>query len=89
MLNLTYVNIQGKIIQGQESNPLLKANERLKQENESLLKDKDMAYGQITALSKSLEALRKDLKDKENMVVFAYLYDILSNNTRSFLYREN
>ncbi|QCD95161.1 protein phosphatase 2 [Vigna unguiculata] len=58
---------EGKIIQGQESNPLLKANERLKQENESLLKDKDMAYGQITALSKSLEALRKDLKDKENM----------------------
>lgn len=84
MLNLTHVNIQENITQGQESNTLLIANERLKQENESLLKDKDMAYGQITDLTKSLEALHKDLKDKENMVVFAYLYEILSNNTHSF-----
>ncbi|RDX66985.1 LisH domain and HEAT repeat-containing protein, partial [Mucuna pruriens] len=47
---------------------LLKANERLNQEKESLLKDKDLSDGQIGALTKSLEALQKDLKDKENLV---------------------
>ncbi|KAL9324628.1 hypothetical protein ACSQ67_009485 [Phaseolus vulgaris] len=57
-----------KIGHGQESDTLVKANERLNQENESLLKDKNLAYGQIGALTKSLEALQKDLKDKENMV---------------------
>ncbi|XP_017405551.1 uncharacterized protein LOC108319049 [Vigna angularis] len=67
-LSSTPVVAEENITQGQESNTLLIANERLKQENESLLKDKDMAYGQITDLTKSLEALHKDLKDKENMV---------------------
>ncbi|XP_020238059.1 RAB11-binding protein RELCH [Cajanus cajan] len=47
---------------------LLKANERVNQEKESSLKDKDLADGQIGALTKSLEALQKDLKDKENLV---------------------
>jgi len=82
-------NIQEKIAKGQESDTLLKANERLTQEKESLLKDKDLAYGQIGALTKSLEALQKDLKDKENMVVSAYFYEILSNDTHSNLYHEN
>ncbi|RZC61070.1 hypothetical protein C5167_022846 [Papaver somniferum] len=35
---------------------------------DSLLKNKDLADGQIMALTKSLEALQKDLKDRELQV---------------------
>ena len=52
-----------------ENESLLKANEKLNHEKEFLLKNKDLADGQIMALTKSSEALQKDLKDKENMVI--------------------
>lgn len=48
---------------------LLKENEKLNHENTGLLKSKDLADGQISALTKSLETLQKDLKDKENSVI--------------------
>lgn len=54
-----------------ENESLLKANDKLKQEEEFLLKNKDLADGQIMALTKSSEALQKDLKDKENMVILS------------------
>lgn len=47
---------------------LLKENEKLNHEKLCLVKNKDMAEGQISALNKSLESLNKDLKDKENLV---------------------
>ncbi|KAK7340929.1 hypothetical protein VNO77_21647 [Canavalia gladiata] len=51
-----------------ENETLLNANKRLNQEKESLLKNKDLADAQIVALTKSLDTMQKDLKDKENLV---------------------
>ncbi|KAG5079513.1 hypothetical protein AAZX31_02G084600 [Glycine max] len=51
-----------------ENETLLNANKRLNQEKENLLKNKDMADAQIVTLTKSLDAMQKDLKDKENLV---------------------
>lgn len=51
-----------------ENESLQKANEKLNHEKEYLLKNKDLADGQIMALTKSSEALQKDLKDKDNLV---------------------
>ena len=48
-------------------------NKRLKQEKENLLKNKDMADAQIVTLTKSLDAMQKDLKDKENLVLPSYV----------------
>ncbi|XP_022992815.1 lisH domain and HEAT repeat-containing protein KIAA1468-like [Cucurbita maxima] len=47
---------------------LLEANKKLNQEKESLLRNKDLAEGQIGALTKSLETMQKDIKDKESLV---------------------
>ncbi|KAM0957356.1 hypothetical protein PS1_025873 [Malus domestica] len=52
----------------QENESLSKENESLHLEKLSLLKNKDLAEGQISTRSKSLAALQKDLKDKENLV---------------------
>ncbi|CAK8533811.1 unnamed protein product [Lathyrus sativus] len=52
----------------QENEAFMKENQRLNEEKESLLKGKDLADGQIRALTKSLGALQEDLKQKENMV---------------------
>ncbi|XP_027350526.1 RAB11-binding protein RELCH isoform X2 [Abrus precatorius] len=51
-----------------ENESLLNANKRLNQEKEILLRNKDSADAQIVALTKSLDAMQKDLKEKENMV---------------------
>ncbi|KAI3922702.1 hypothetical protein MKW98_006833, partial [Papaver atlanticum] len=51
-----------------ENDTLLKAKENLNLEMDSLLKNKDLADGQIMVLTKSLEALQKDLKDREFQV---------------------
>ncbi|KAM2061986.1 hypothetical protein ACFX1T_046982 [Malus domestica] len=51
-----------------ENDSLSKEKESLYLEKLSLLKNKDLAEGQISTLIKSLEALQKDLKDKENLV---------------------
>lgn len=66
------MDMQEKIAQVLENETLVKANQKLTQENESLLKDKDLANSQIRALTKSLEALQEDLKHKENRVVPFY-----------------
>lgn len=63
------MNMQEKIAQVLENETLLKANQRLSQEKESLLKGKDLSDGQIGALTKSLETLQGDLKHKEDLVV--------------------
>lgn len=56
-----------------ENETLLNANKRLNQEKENLLKNKDMADAQIVTLTKSLDAMQKDLKDKENLVLPSYV----------------
>lgn len=66
------MNMQDKIALLWDNETLLKESQRLNHEKDSLLKDKDLADGQIGGLTKSLEALQKDLKNKDNMVVPFY-----------------
>lgn len=47
---------------------LLKENDRLKHEKQSLLRGRDLADAQAATLKKSLESLQKDTKEKENLV---------------------
>ncbi|WJX77189.1 hypothetical protein P8452_60519 [Trifolium repens] len=53
----------------QENETLLKSNKKLNQENETLLKNKGLADAQIGTLTKSLEAMQKDIREKENQVL--------------------
>ncbi|KAL5571309.1 hypothetical protein UlMin_020906, partial [Ulmus minor] len=57
-----------KIVMVQEKESLQKENDWLNNEKARLLKNKDLADGQISALTKALEAHQKDLKEKENLV---------------------
>lgn len=57
-----------KIAMVHENELLQKENGKLKNENQNLLKMKDRADSQAVALMKSLEALQKDIKDKEILV---------------------
>ncbi|KAK1433234.1 hypothetical protein QVD17_10143 [Tagetes erecta] len=47
---------------------LIKENDRLKLEKQSLLRSRDLADAQAASLKKSLENLQKDMKEKENLV---------------------
>ncbi|KAJ4707051.1 hypothetical protein OWV82_020625 [Melia azedarach] len=67
-LSSTTEAAEEKIAMIRENESLLKTNERLNHEKESLLKTKEISDGQISALTKSLEALHKDLKDRENLI---------------------
>ncbi|XP_043700989.1 RAB11-binding protein RELCH homolog isoform X2 [Telopea speciosissima] len=67
-LSSTAEAAEEKISLIRENESLLKTNEKLNSEKESLLKSKDVADGQIMALTKSLEALQKDLKDREILI---------------------
>ncbi|QCE12921.1 HEAT protein [Vigna unguiculata] len=51
-----------------ENETLRNANKSLNQENENLSKNKDLAEALVVTLTKSLDAMQKDLKDKENQV---------------------
>lgn len=55
-----------------ENESLIKENEKLNHEKEKLLKNKDLADTQISGLTKSLETLQKDLKERENQVIRYY-----------------
>ncbi|KAH9739258.1 rab11-binding protein relch [Citrus sinensis] len=68
-LSSTTEAAEEKIAMLRENESLLKVNERLNHEKESLLKTKEISDGQISALTKSLEALHRDLKDKENLIL--------------------
>lgn len=67
-LSSTTEAAEEKIVMLCENEALRKANERLAHEKEFLSKNRDLAEGQISALTRSLEALQKDLKDKDNLV---------------------
>lgn len=61
--------LQEKIAMLRENESLQKENDKLKHEKTIFLKSKDVAEGQVTALTRSLETLQKDLKDKEITVI--------------------
>lgn len=67
-LSSTAEAAEEKIAMLRENESLQKENDRLKHEKTTLLKSKDVADGQVTALTRSLETLQKDLKDKEILV---------------------
>lgn len=67
-LSSTAEAAEEKIAILRERETLLKANEKLNLEKESLLKSKELADGQIIALTKSLESVQKDLKEREKLV---------------------
>lgn len=63
----------------QEKVAMIRANESLQQANENLInakevlvRSKDAAEGQVGVLTKTLEALQKDLKDRETQVSFNF-----------------
>jgi hypothetical protein len=74
VLNCTIMTLlfllQEKIAMLRENESLLKTNERLNNEKEKLLIAKDLSDNQISGLTKSLEAMQKDLKDRESQVIF-------------------
>ncbi|XP_070051273.1 uncharacterized protein [Nicotiana tomentosiformis] len=57
-----------KIAMLRENEYLVKEKDKLKHEKQSLLRSKDMAEAQVTVVTKSLEALQKEMKDKEILV---------------------
>lgn len=63
--------LQEKIVMLRENESLLKENDRLKSDIQSLLKGKEMSDAQVTSLTKSLEVLQKDMKEKENRVTLS------------------
>lgn len=69
-----------------ENDSLSKEKETLYHEKLCLLKNKDLAEGQISTLNKSLEGLQKDLKDKENLVSpLTTLHSELLSNEDSYV----
>ncbi|KAL3346195.1 hypothetical protein AABB24_024902 [Solanum stoloniferum] len=67
-LSSTSEAAEEKIAMLRENESLVKENDKLKHEKQSLLKSKDMADAKVTVLAKSLEALQKEMKDKEILV---------------------
>nr|XP_015880041.2 RAB11-binding protein RELCH [Ziziphus jujuba var. spinosa] len=67
-LSTTTSAAEEKIAMLRENESLRKEKEKLNHEKTCLLKSKDLADVQISTLTKSLETLQKDLKDKENLV---------------------
>ncbi|KAK9111100.1 hypothetical protein Scep_018619 [Stephania cephalantha] len=64
-LSSTALAAEEKLYMLKENESLQKENTSLNLERESLIKSKDLADGQIMALSKSTETLQKDLKERE------------------------
>ncbi|KAM7267848.1 hypothetical protein ACFE04_010014 [Oxalis oulophora] len=67
-LSSTTEAAEEKIAMLRKNESLTTANEKLANDKEELIKKKDMADSQIKAMTKSLEGLQKDVKDKENLV---------------------
>lgn len=72
--------LQEKIAMIRLNESLLEANKKLNHEKESLLRNKDLADGQLGALTKSLETMQKEIKDKESLVYFPqYTLEVMPN----------
>lgn len=64
------ITLQEKISLLRENEQLKKDNKRLIDEKESMRRNKEVTDNHIVTLTKSLEIAHKDLKDKENLVLF-------------------
>lgn len=51
-----------------EKESLLKENKKLIHEKDCLQRNKEVADGQITALTRSMDSLQKDLKERDILV---------------------
>ncbi|KAL6551842.1 hypothetical protein OROGR_007996 [Orobanche gracilis] len=67
-LSSTAEGAEEKIAMVRENNSLQKENDRLKSDRLSLIDNKEMSDAQVMVLTKSLELLQKDIKDKENLI---------------------
>ncbi|XP_022133812.1 lisH domain and HEAT repeat-containing protein KIAA1468 homolog [Momordica charantia] len=67
-LSSTTEAAEEKIAMIRQNESLLEANKKLNHEKECLLRNKDLAEGQIGALTKSLETMQKEIKNKERLV---------------------
>ncbi|XP_021763619.1 lisH domain and HEAT repeat-containing protein KIAA1468 homolog [Chenopodium quinoa] len=67
-LSSTEEAAEEKIAILREKESLLKENERLSHEKDCLQKNKEVADGQITALTRSIDSLQKELKEKDILV---------------------
>ena len=72
--------LQGKNAMNRQNVSLLEGNKELNHEKESFLRNKDFAESQIGALTKSLETMQKEIKDKESLVFSPhYTLEVLPN----------
>jgi len=62
-------DLQEKFAMLREKESLVKENEKVKHERDCLLRNKEVADGQIAALTRSVDSLQKNLKEKENKVL--------------------
>ncbi|KAL9158443.1 hypothetical protein ABFS82_08G069300 [Erythranthe guttata] len=67
-LSSTAEAAEEKIAMQRQNESLLKETDRLKSNGQSLIKSKEISEAQVIALTRSLEVLQKDIKDKEKMV---------------------
>ncbi|XP_023547428.1 lisH domain and HEAT repeat-containing protein KIAA1468 homolog isoform X1 [Cucurbita pepo subsp. pepo] len=67
-LSSTTEAAEGKNAMNRQNVSLLEGNKELYHEKESFLRNKDFAESQIGALTKSLETMQKEIKDKESLV---------------------
>lgn len=70
--------LQEKISILRDNETLAKENDQLNTEKDTLLRNKELADAQIVALMKSLEAVRKELKDRDALV-FVTHYALISD----------
>lgn len=68
---VVFLMLQEKIAMLRENESLQKENDKLKNNIQSLLKSKEVSDAQVIALTRSLEVLQKEVKDKENKVIFS------------------
>ncbi|KAL6529931.1 hypothetical protein OROMI_028576 [Orobanche minor] len=67
-LSSTAEGAEEKIAMVRENESLQKEIDRLKRDGLSLIDNKEMSDAQVMVLTKSLESLQKDIKDKENLI---------------------
>ncbi|CAN4083176.1 unnamed protein product [Withania somnifera] len=67
-LSSTSEAAEEKMAMLRENESLVKENDKLKHEKQSLFKSKDTADAQVTVVTRSFEALQKEIKDKDILV---------------------
>lgn len=73
--------MQEKIAILREHESLQKEIDRLKSEKQASIKYKDLADGQVMALTKSLETLQNSIKEKEILVILNHFISMSKHCT--------